>query len=336
VRIEQFDPSSDPGSLQACFEMTGDGWPIDHPHTPPWSLRSFTGKWISGFGVSPQRCWLATDDSGRAVGGYLLKLPDKENADRASCELVVAPARRRSGIGTALLRHCADQARQADRWWLRSHADDGSPGESFAAAMGARAGITDVQRVLTIGPGLPDLLTALRAGAEPHAAGYSLLSWSGVAPDEQLDDVARLNNAMADAPRDDGVQPTVWDADRVRRVEQEIAQHGVITHTVAARDRTTGEVAALTEICTEPAVPGWAFQMDTVVLPAHRGHRLGLLVKVAMLESLADLGVAVERIVTGNAGSNEHMIAINEQLGFEVASTHRHWELDLTKPLAGV
>jgi GNAT superfamily N-acetyltransferase len=334
VRIEQFDPGADTRSLRACFEMTSDGWPIDHPDTPPWSLQSFTGKWISGFGVSPQRCWLATDDSGRAVGGYLLRLPEKENPDRASCELVVAPARRRSGIGTALLRHCADQARKANRWWLRSQADDGSPGESFAAALGARGGIEEVQRVLTIEAGLPDLLVALRASAEPHAAGYSLLSWSGVAPDEHLDHVARLNNAMADAPRDDAVQPTVWDADRVRKVEQEVAQHGVRTHTVAARDRATGEIVALTEICTEAGVPGWAFQMDTVVLPAHRGHRLGLLVKVAMLESLPDLGVAVERIVTGNAGANKYMIAINEQLGFEVASTHRAWELDLSKQLA--
>jgi len=335
VRIEQFDPSADSQSLRACFEMTSDGWPIDHPDTPPWSLRSFTGKWISGFGISPQRCWIATDDSGSAVGGYLLRLPEKENADRAGCELVVAPSRRRSGIGTALLRHCAEEARKAKRSWLRSHADDASPGASFAAASGARPGITDVQRVLAIGPGLPDRLAALRRSAEPHAAGYSLLSWSGVAPDEHLDDVARLNSAMADAPRDDGVQPTVWDADRVRQVEQEIADHGVRTDTVVARDRGTGEIVALTEICTEADVPGWAFQMDTVVLPAHRGHRLGLLVKVAMLESLPDLGVPVERIVTGNAGSNKYMIAINEQLGFEVASTHRSWELDLTEPLAG-
>ena len=330
MRIERFDPGADTESLRACFEMTQDGWPVDHPKSPAWPFESFAGKWISGFGVFPQQCWLATDDDDRAVGGYLLRLPQQENADRASCELVVAPSRRRSGIGTALLQHCADRARQASRSWLSSHADDGSPGASFAAAVGARSGIAQVQRILTIGGSLPGRLAALRADAEPRAAGYALLSWSGPTPDEHLDAVARMYNAMADAPRDDGVQPMAWDADRVRRVDREAAEHGLRTHSTVARERATGEIAALTEICTDDGTPGWVFQMDTVVLPAHRGRRLGMLVKVAMLESLPDRGVSAERILTGNAGANEHMIAINEQLGFEVASTHRSWELPLS------
>jgi len=192
-----------------------------------------------------------------------------------------------------------------------------------------------VQRVLTIDAGLQDRLPDLRAGAAAHGAGYTLASWSGPTPDEHLDEIARMNNAMADAPRDSGVQPMVWDSERVRRVDQEAVQHGLRSHTVVAQQEATGEIVALTEICTEDGVPGWAFQMATVVLPAHRGHRLGLLVKVAMLELLPGLGVAVQRILTGNAGSNEYMIAINEQLGFEVASTNRAWEIDLLEPLAG-
>jgi RimJ/RimL family protein N-acetyltransferase len=50
----------------------------------------------------------------------------------------------------------------------------------------------------------------------------------------------------------------------------------------------------------------------------HRGHRLGLLVKTAMLEWLAVAESALERIVTGNAAVNRHMIAINEELGYEL------------------
>ena len=36
----------------------------------------------------------------------------------------------------------------------------------------------------------------------------------------------------------------------------------------------------------------------------------------------------VRFIITENAGPNDHMIAINEQLGFEVVSVHRHWDVD--------
>jgi RimJ/RimL family protein N-acetyltransferase len=67
----------------------------------------------------------------------------------------------------------------------------------------------------------------------------------------------------------------------------------------------------------------------TAVVPAHRGHRLGLLVKIAMLELLAEREPAIRRIYTGNAGSNAHMIAINEQLGYHISAVHRAWELDL-------
>jgi hypothetical protein len=48
-----------------------------------------------------------------------------------------------------------------------------------------------------------------------------------------------------------------------------------------------------------------------------------------MLEQLVTDRPDVTRIVTGNAGANKHMIAINKQLGFEVGSVHRRWEMDL-------
>jgi GNAT superfamily N-acetyltransferase len=329
VHIEQFDPQTDSRSLRACFDMTEAGWPVDHPDTPPFALESFTGKWSGGFDGYPQQAWLATDEAGDAVGGYLLDLPDRENTDRAKCYLIVALDQRRAGIGSALLAHCAGQARRAGRRWLTSNATDNSAGAAFAAAAGARGGITEIQRVLTIDDGLPVRLARLRASAEPYAAGYSLLSWSGPTPDELLDRAAQIHNAMADAPRDDGVVPRVWDADRLRQAERHLAEHNLHSHTVAAMHDATGAITAITELLTEEGTPGWAFQMITAVLPAHRGHRLGLLVKVAMLESLAGWDVPVHRIETGNAGANEHMIAINEQLGFQVTTTHRSWELDL-------
>jgi RimJ/RimL family protein N-acetyltransferase len=56
-----------------------------------------------------------------------------------------------------------------------------------------------------------------------------------------------------------------------------------------------------------------------MVTRPHRGHRLGLLVKVGMLDWLASAEPRLEKIVTWNAVSNQHMIAINESLGYEVA-----------------
>jgi hypothetical protein len=65
------------------------------------------------------------------------------------------------------------------------------------------------------------------------------------------------------------------------------------------------------------------------VAGAHRGHRLGLLLKLAMLDLLAAREPQVARILTGNADGNQHMIAINEQLAFRVLSRWPSWELDV-------
>ena len=70
--------------------------------------------------------------------------------------------------------------------------------------------------------------------------------------------------------------------------------------------------------------------MFTVVTRKHRGHRLGLLVKIAMLELLATAEPQLERIATWNAQANEHMIAVNEALGYTIlGQPATHFRLDV-------
>ncbi len=330
MHIEQFDPASDADRLKACYDIVAAGVPIDHPNLPPWPLESFTGKWTRSYDSAPMEAWLATDESGEPAGCYLLRLPDKENVTRARVILEVPPVRRRTGIGSQLLAHCADRARQEGRTHLSADARDGSAGAGFGEAVGAIAGIPEVNRILDIDDAPPARLAELRAEAEQKAVGYSLLSWPGPTPKEHLDQVAELNNAIEDAPHNEGVQPTRWDAQRITEMEQHSIAYGISLLTVAARNDATGELAALTQIGIDRGTPGWGFQFLTAVLAAHRGYRLGLLVKVANLEQLASADPSVRRILTGNAGANRYMIAINELIGFHVSDIYRSWELDLT------
>jgi GNAT superfamily N-acetyltransferase len=328
MHIEQFDPTSDTGRLRSCYQIMETSRSHDDPSMPPQSFAAFTGWWVRGYNGNPRQRWLASNDDGEPVGCYLLTLPERENPTMAMCFLAVAPGCRRSGIGTALLTHAARRARLAGRSRLASEAKDGSPGAAFATAVGASSGIAEVIRQLSIDAGLPSRLGGLRAGAERHARGYTLLCWRGASPDELIGDVARLNAAMADAPRDAQVEPEVWDPDRIRAMEQVGISCGQQYYSVAARCAQTGQLAALTQLSTDPGTPGWGFQLLTAVLPEHRGHRLGLLVKVAMLELLTGREPDIRRIVTGNADANEHMIAINAALGFEVSSVYRSWHID--------
>lgn len=327
--IERIDPRTETSKLRACFDMTSASWPVDRPGEPSWAYDSFVGKWTRGFDPAPQQAWLATDESGAPVGCYLLRLPDRENVTVANCVVVVDPARRREGIGTKIIKHCHEQSRRAGRSRLVGYAREGNAGAAFAAALGAQPGIEEVYRVLDIDAALAARIPDLRALAESHAAGYSLLSWIGPTPDEYLDDVVRLEAAIADAPRDEGMEPTVWDAERIRHAEQTAIEHGITYHAVAARHDATGRLAALTAVIAEADRPDWGFQQITAVLADHRGHRLGLLAKIAMLGFLAEHAPKIRHILTGNAGANEHMIAINEQLGYTVLAVHRAWELDL-------
>jgi hypothetical protein len=54
------------------------------------------------------------------------------------------------------------------------------------------------------------------------------------------------------------------------------------------------------------------------VARAHRGHRLGLLLKAGMLLWLAEAEPRIETVDTHNAESNNHMISVNEALGYRV------------------
>jgi GNAT superfamily N-acetyltransferase len=250
------------------------------------------------------------------------------------CVLVVTPSGRRAGIGSALLRHCAGRAARAGRQLLVSEASDDSPGSRFARAMGARPGLADVRRVLDVDASLAGRLPVLRSAAERQAAGYSLLTWSGPAPGEHVDQVAAVTAAIADAPRDQNREAEQWDAARVRAADRRVAVQGLRYYSVAARCQETGELAALTQLGTDPLLPGWAFQELTAVARQHRGHRLGMLVKVAMLDLFIPREPLVRRILTANGEDNEHMVAINAQLGYQVLDKWHTWGLNVADILA--
>jgi RimJ/RimL family protein N-acetyltransferase len=332
VIFEEFDPLNEPAVL-ACHALTEAGRPVDHPHLPVLSLEGFRNWWFHG--DDRQHNWLARAESGEPVGCYQLVLPDRENRDLAFGGLFIAPARRRAGAGTALLAHCAEQATKAGRVRLastgatRTKVRQESAGAAFAAARGATTGLPEVIRIQEVTPDLLARLGPMRADAQSHAAGYVLLSWTGATPDAHLEQVARVSDAMSDAPREAGVEPETVDAERVRTWEQASIANGVRMYSVAARERATGEFAALTQLSMYAGTDDWANQGDTVVRPQDRGHRLGTLVKIAMLDLVTRHEPGVRYILTGNAQSNVHMAAINERLGYRAADVYWSWELDL-------
>jgi hypothetical protein len=163
----------------------------------------------------------------------------------------------------------------------------------------------------------PGRIAGLRESAARAAAGYALVTWAGQIPDEYLGGVASIHEALNDAPWD--FEAARWDAERVReQINRRVRQSGDRYYSVAAVHGVTGQMAALTAVSVDPEVPEWGRQNITAVARPHRGHRLGMLVKAAMLEWLPTAEPGMQMIQTGNANANTHMTAINDQLGYEL------------------
>jgi GNAT superfamily N-acetyltransferase len=336
MHIEQFSPDADRAAVQACHEIYLAGIPIDDPNVPPMALRCFAGWLALGWTEDPRETWLARDDAGQPCGWYVLSLPHRENRHLAELTPTptIHPARRRAGLGTALLRHAAERARQLGRSTMSIEALEGTPGAAFARAQDGKPGITEVRRILRLNEIPPGQLTSLRRTAEAAATGYQLVTWAGSAPQGELPALAAIYAEAGDMPRNPGYEPPQWDVDRARLDDRRSEVLGLRQYTVTARSAASGELAGLTQLAVEPEHDTWGFQELTVVARRHRGHRLGLLVKVAMLELLAEHEPQLAQILTGNAGQNEHMIAINAQLGFEILDHCPSWELEVADVLA--
>jgi GNAT superfamily N-acetyltransferase len=96
-----------------------------------------------------------------------------------------------------------------------------------------------------------------------------------------------------------------------------------------AADAGRTELVAFTDLQIPLAQPERAHQAGTLVLAEHRGHRLGALVKTAVLRELAATMPEVRRISTVNSDSNRPMVAVNEALGFRPAGQLSTWSLRL-------
>jgi GNAT superfamily N-acetyltransferase len=335
MRVVRWNPA-DTAALRGCRAAWVAAQAIDDPGGPRMTEREL-GVWLRlSFAGDPAETWFIPGaEPGSVLGWYRLELPDLENLDRAGLLIVVHPVARRQGLGRNLLRHAAERAAAAGRSVLGSEVRDGSAGDAFAGATGAKPGMAATLRWLDLRTVPRGKLAGLRAQAADAAAGYSLVRWTGPTPAEYQDSLARVLNAYADAPHDDGHEAEAWDADRVReRHDATLSAMGVRTYTIAAARTVSGELAAMTQLSVAPGEPRWGHQGLTVVTRQHRGHRLGLLLKSAMLEWLAEVEPAVERIETGNASANDHMIAVNDVLGFALAPPAFHTvELSVTGAL---
>ncbi|MFG2247641.1 GNAT family N-acetyltransferase [Spirillospora sp. NPDC048823] len=257
-----------------------------------------------------RRLWAVTDGEHMAAVAAL-RLPGEPGTGRpAEIDIRVRPEHRRRGLGGRLLAAAAGGLRADGRTSVIAQVLAGTPAVPFLESHGFECVLTLRGMLLRLDD-VPAGHVA-RLLAEEHA-GYDLVRWQGVVPDGHATALARAKHAMADLAEYEG---TPWDAHRVREMAEVVAKRGDDLYTVAAL--SGGVIAGFTEVVVPDGCTGRAAQYDTAVVPEHRGRRLGIWVKAAMLEWLAEARPGVREIETDNAGDNVHMLAVNEELGFRM------------------
>lgn len=295
---------------------------------------------------APKRLFLARLD-GEIVGRGVYEWQPEDNAPAAFLEIQVAANVRRLGIGTAMLAVLERVAEDAGLRVLQSWSshlpptstavltpptgfgaiERNTPAVHFALAHGYR--LEQVDRISRIElPVEPGLLEERRRDAEAHALGYEVVQWVGRCPDRWLTDMARLHQRMStDAPAAaiEFVEEQ-WDDERMRNLDETNEAGGRLNLTSAALHVASQRLVGYTDIAL-PEHPGRpATQEDTLVLKEHRGHRLGMLLKLANLEQLSTVSPETPRITTFNAEENRPMLRVNEAVGFVPTGYEAAWK----------
>ncbi|MFI5895342.1 GNAT family N-acetyltransferase [Actinoplanes sp. NPDC051513] len=314
------DPADAYEIYRACEER-------DKPDVPPLALEGFVARHAHPWPGATLEHYLGFLD-GVPVGYVQVELPILDNLDNVNIELSVLPAHRRQGVGRALLDLVLERARALGRKNVIAPVMSRHPdGAQFASAAAAKPALEEVRSRLDLRTVDQARHDALLAGAWQHAEGYRLILWTGVPPEEIIDDVAYLDGRLnADAPTGDlAWEPENVDAAKIREGEQRAALRGRTSYHAGALH---GErLVAWTKIAGDATDPAHAWQNITLVDPGHRGHRLGMLVKLANLAHVRELRPGLEVIDTFNAASNEHMLRINRALGFRALDSVTFWQL---------
>lgn len=321
VDIEQIDPHNE-AALRAWWEV-GDAATADRPGKP-WPL--WEQSRVALPADNPERAvtLLGAIDGREMVGAALLTRSLRENLHAANAYAYVRPDRTREGIGTALAAELEVVAAGDGRTTLQSevYLPPGESGgaEAFAARLGYAVANREALKELTLADyvGRREALVAEAAAAD----GYRVITFDTVCPDEHLDSFGRLlGMLMSEVPLGElELVDSEWTAERIRAAERRMVAIGRHVHTAMAL-ASDGEVAGVSDVRVDDTDQTYGQVGITIVDPAHRGHRLGLALKLASHDLAARTYPDLVSLDTSNAEVNTHMNAVNDALGYRTIET---------------
>ena len=243
-------------------------------------------------------------------------------------DIYVLPERRRQGFGRQLLGLLAEEAKAQNRQHLKARTDANIPdGEAFARLMGGEIKSTWVTSDLELTHVNHNLIRTWVKSAQNRAPNFKLGFWDGPCPEDKLERTTTMFQVMNEAH---GENPDhVLTAAQVRERDAKRVTGGIGRWTMYIENGVSGEFAGFTAISLDPHEQEIIHQGDTGVPIKFRGRGLGRWLKAAMMEKVVNDLPTTRLIRTGNEATNEPMIRINRDMGFEPVKTFNHWKFDL-------
>ncbi len=264
---------------------------------------------------------------------FLVANADKNNTHLFSVHLHTLQPFRRKGYAKLLLPKLLDFANKHKRRLAQVSTTSRIPaGKAFAEHLGANRGLDESVSQLVLENLDQKVVEGWLENAKTVAETFEIGFWGNVYPEEEIQAICELIDVMNTAPTDAlDLKDYVTTPERLREIEARIQARADERRVLYVRHKASGELAGYTETYWEPETPDIIHQGGTGVVPKYRGNALGKWLKAAMLEKLSHERPETKYIRTGNAASNEHMLAINHALGFELYESVIFWQIEVDK-----
>jgi GNAT superfamily N-acetyltransferase len=333
MRLVRVDPR-DRAAVTASVELLNAAQRLDDPDGRP-GIPELAARWLEfGWDLEPDDRYLYLPAGGdEPVAVLEVQLPSRDNRHLVWGNVIVHPDHRRLGHGTALVAELVRRAEQAGRTtiWLGA-AEDDLGARAFLEANGFRYASHDARRKQVLADVDQDAVERLHATALAAAADYELIRLVPPLPDELLEELVEVTAAINDAPMGElTFEDEVFDLARLKDIETAQEGRGDRIYRIAARHRISGAIGGHTVVVVNPLRPQHAGQGDTAVHRDHRGHRLGLLLKIEMMRWLAQAEPQVTEITTWNHADNRYMIDVNEAIGYRLSRVFAMFERTLPR-----
>lgn len=302
---------------------------VDSPWVHPMTPKGAEGNFRYGWDGEPATPYVGLVD-GKAVAIGTVAVGDYDNLHLAWLGVQVRPDHRRRALGSQLLERLIADAKALGRTSVGSDGWESEASRGFAA----RHGLEEKSRAIQRRQHLADVdwaaLERLHGEATAAASAYEIVRREGRTPDAELQAMAEMTSSINDAPTDDlDIEDEVFSPERVRAYEDAQLAKGRRLHRVFARHAASGELAGHTVVVIDAERPEVGEQHDTSVVGSHRGQRLGLLLKTEMNLWLREAQPHLTEISTWNAESNDHMIGVNEAIGYRVMGRQLEFQKSL-------